>query len=286
MRKVDRITFGMEIECYFPDRCEVVRGAYHSPNYLEEEWNHWGAQFDSSINSQNGTEFVSPIMWGKYGVYNVRAMAKKLNEAGARVNRSCGVHIHVGISSLVGIHGVSAEYIISLVRHFARHQKALFGIGGRLSRVGNRYCSPIESVWHSNFRGADKNRLASELSESTRASALNLTSMMRAQTAEFRLFAPTINRDKLTGYLYAALAICEAAAKFGEPELTVAQLTQQSANLTYLQAVERMHEELGWYGGRQLGNVGRTMDVYLNRVLQNQLSQSSKMDERAQLNSN
>jgi len=47
-------------------------------------------------------EFVSPILKGADGLINLRDFVAWVNEIGATVDESCGLHITVGVESIIG----------------------------------------------------------------------------------------------------------------------------------------------------------------------------------------
>tara|TARA_R100000388_G_scaffold94502_1_gene81989 strand:+ start:11662 stop:12741 length:1080 start_codon:yes stop_codon:yes gene_type:complete len=63
----------------------------------------WIAAQDSSIANHAGRgighEIVSPILYGRQGLNQLKRIMKALKRAGAQVNKSCGFHITVGVKS-------------------------------------------------------------------------------------------------------------------------------------------------------------------------------------------
>ena len=117
-------TFGIEIECYVPAASRVTgqgwngHGEYHidgigggydtDGNWLEAPKGANGATFaptsDSSLerdrpSGYNAVEFVSTILKGDEGVQYLNDFLTWLNAIGAKVNRGCGLHVHVGVDT-------------------------------------------------------------------------------------------------------------------------------------------------------------------------------------------
>ena len=102
--KAAEATFGIEIECFLPRGCVRV-GAYHAGVELGSRFPAgWNAQRDGSLRTTlrgyEGVEIVSPVLRGREGLEQVRQVAALLQELGARVNRTCGLHVHVGATSV------------------------------------------------------------------------------------------------------------------------------------------------------------------------------------------
>lgn len=106
--KPKRITqFGIEIEFFGCSPRTVVdkmaaKGIaceYEGYNHRDRTDGQWKIVTDSTVCSSgtgcgSGLELVSPILYGNDGLKALRKAVKALNEAGAKVDISCGVHIH------------------------------------------------------------------------------------------------------------------------------------------------------------------------------------------------
>jgi len=64
--------------------------------------NLWIAASDSSIHppsGQMGHEIISPILYGQEGLETIKRVMKALKKAGAKVNKSCGLHVTMGVAN-------------------------------------------------------------------------------------------------------------------------------------------------------------------------------------------
>lgn len=104
-------TFGVEIETVgiaTTRAQEAIRDAgadaFASSSHASREYSTWLAKPDGSLESPNGrsAEVVSPVLeWGNLDHYRqVETVCSALRDAGARVNPSCGLHVHVGVGDL------------------------------------------------------------------------------------------------------------------------------------------------------------------------------------------
>lgn len=95
-----RFTIGVEIECYNLNKSAVLAALRaESVNAIETGYNHtdytdtYKLGYDGSISGSNGCEVVSPIL---RNLSSLKKVCKVINEAGAKVNKSCGLHVHFG----------------------------------------------------------------------------------------------------------------------------------------------------------------------------------------------
>ena len=76
-----KYTFGVELE--------TCRSSSVYPNDMI----NWKAVYDGST---SGLEYVSGVLQGNKGLKTIQAMCTHLNDYDARVDKTCGVHIHIG----------------------------------------------------------------------------------------------------------------------------------------------------------------------------------------------
>jgi len=150
----DEITFGIEIECFVPvrwaEQIGLQRGNYHAGRMLPSSIfpYGWNCQADGSLSINDYTmmavEIVSPVLRGIEGLRQVAKVAEVLTNAGAKVNSTCGVHVHVGAQSILGDSISSsnkvAEWVRRLLNLTSGQETALFAIGGNPERMHSRYC--------------------------------------------------------------------------------------------------------------------------------------------------
>ena len=226
-------TIGVEFECLVPREYaeDIDIGDYHcgEPVYDAPEFNgrRWTIEYDSSVHSRSssrqGVELVSPVLKGQAGVENILAFNDFLRDLPSRVNNSCGMHVHIGIDSVLGRNASSAKVInfITKVAHLSyRWQDALYAqCGSRRDR--NHYCGRIndESSWVVNVRnGHDKpdsakDRHQNHLSHLERYAPINMQNMNGKGTLEFRAFAGTLNKAKILHHLWSVYSIVHNAKR-------------------------------------------------------------------------
>jgi hypothetical protein len=139
-------SFGVELECAGITMATavaavtsvtgrpVLEGGYH--NATIHGWSDWGVERDGSI-APWGVEVVSPVLRGEAGLAEVAAVADALRAAGATVNTSTGMHVHVGIDQL------TAEQVCTFIDWYTMGQGAINRLVAP-GRVGRRtYTGPL-----------------------------------------------------------------------------------------------------------------------------------------------
>ncbi len=195
------IAFGIEFETTLPASDTTPIGGYHSGVQVPWLPRGWKAERDSSIKTlvpnRKGCEFVSPILRGADGVRQVEAALDAINEHGARVNYSCGLHITVTWNG----DAPSLARLISLV---GNHEKAIFASTGTRRRELAVYSKKIKP--YGNKEDAKRR------CEADRFHLLNLTHLAAGKNRiEFRAFAGTTNKTKTIAYLFMILGLVELA---------------------------------------------------------------------------
>lgn len=102
-----QLTFGVEIETYNVNReLMVSQAAFNDLPIRYEGYNHHDSHdtfrfvSDGSISGINPIECVTPILKGRDGFSALENACKTLNEVGAKVNKSTGLHVHIGAAKL------------------------------------------------------------------------------------------------------------------------------------------------------------------------------------------
>lgn len=212
-----QMTFGVEIECTLPaavvSQKQIVIGAYHHGVQVPGLPEGWVAMRDGSIQADRGfrgVEIVSPVLKGKEGLEQAQAVLRTLKAWGAKVNKSTGLHIHVG----AGFKS-SLPATLRLVHLVAQYERALFAVTGTKSREHGCYTRPVTETYKA-IANATEWRTVERAA--TKYQSLNLVPLFGAkQTVEFRVFQGTMNATKLGAYIQLVLGLCEKAWKMRTP---------------------------------------------------------------------
>ncbi len=252
------MTFGVEIECVVPSAALRSRNihiaGYHSgggdSSALPQGWR---ATQDGSIRTPSfdwvAVEFVSPILSGAAGLESLKAMTELLRAMGAKVNTSCGLHVHIGTPAEAGL-------VRNLTVNVARFERALWAMSGTVNRERNsHYCKSVKVPAFKNLAMATGKAAQEQAlrNVSDRYHVLNLTHVSRSlgsttKTVEFRVFAGTTNYTKIAAYVMICLGLVSKSAK-RTPKASDFDGAQQAARFTRLgkgAGLTSMHELLNW----------------------------------------
>lgn len=188
--QADETYYGIELEVTIPQRNwnSQLQGT-QIPHYPTG----WKATFDGSISAQAGytaVEIVSPKLKGFDGIVQIVQVLDDLNERGAVVNSTTGIHIHVDGSNL------DIRDIKKVKQMFVQYEKLFFSVLGDKAqqRYSNYYCKP-SSQWDDSRDNEDKFRSLN---------LVNWHNYSQKKTVEFRLFAGeghNLNPENIVTYV-------------------------------------------------------------------------------------
>jgi hypothetical protein len=236
--------FGVEVEMTGLTReaaATVAAQFFHTdPNYdgsdykiysaIDQEGRKWKFMSDGSIKCQQkegdrrvsadsdySVEMVTPIC--RYeDIPTIQELLRKLRAAGAFVNSSCGVHIHVDaapfdaskLRNLVNI-VASKEDMIYKALQVSRSREETYckriepWFLEELNRKKPKTMDAFKDIWYQGKDGSNKHY------HSSRYHCLNLHSVFQKGTVEFRAFNGEIHAGKIKAYIQFCLAITAQA---------------------------------------------------------------------------
>lgn len=231
--------FGMELEFSGITRREAAQaiakllngnshydyqgGVYNKCVVTDRTGREWTIERDSSVNTQNGgeqCEFVTPKC-NYDDIPTVQECVRVLRRAGAKVDSSCGLHIHIDGANH------TPKSLKNLLFTFRAKEDLIFkAVGTQQSRLG-RWCKPIDDelidkvkqlttvdnsslhdTWYDTYGG---NYGTTQHYHSSRYHALNLHSLWYRGTVEFRLFEATLHAGEIRAYITLCLAMSAQA---------------------------------------------------------------------------
>jgi len=245
---IQTIGFGLEIETTGLSRERVAQAiqsvvggtlgfeySYSRHTVTAPDGRKWSACSDASING-DGAEFVTPAL--RYSdMDTLQNVIRAIRRAGARVDTSCGVHVHVDASSPSGV-STAAELkklaklvysneellILSLdveerVRPNYRRSWCRPTNENFVARVARRNsANTVDGVVADYYATTGATAGLPESSrhryDDSRYQILNLHAIRRHGTVEFRLFNATLHAGKIKSYIQLVLAMA-AKAKTG-----------------------------------------------------------------------
>lgn len=198
-----RLTFGVEIECIVPAREVRARATANGLDVRYEHYNHTDNRHyykfvtDSSVSDNDGhncydgsdaIECVSPILDNNTtGFRSLENCCKTLNEAGAYVNKSCGLHVHVGVDKL------NNTQIVNIYKNYQKLESLIDSFMAP-SRRNSQWARSLASF---NFDECYTTRDL-ERTIGTRYCKVNPESYSRHKTVEFRQHGGTTNYEKIS----------------------------------------------------------------------------------------
>lgn len=201
---IENYTFGVEIECFNAPRPMLLSAAINRGLMMKSEsYNHvdnrayYKLVSDCSINGSDPVECVSPILKGdNTGFDSLQAVCGALNEIGARVNKSTGLHVHVGGNITV------KQYCNTFVNYY--HLESVIDTFMAESRRDAHYAKALHHTAH-NHRQLNTRMLLEATSpcdvwaafDGDRYFKINCVSWQAHHTIEFRQHGGTTDYDKI-----------------------------------------------------------------------------------------
>ena len=205
-------------------------------------------------------EVVSPIC--KYeDIETVQQLIRELRKGGAKVNDSCGIHIHVDASrhdpktlrNVVNIMASKEDLLYKTLRvnidrqYYCQKADLRFLEDVNLKRP--KSMSEFETLWYNGSSGRHTHY------HSSRYHALNLHSVFSKGTIEFRMFNATLHAGEVKSYIQLCLAISHQA------------LVQKSASRSRTQSSNEKYTFRTWL--LRLGMIGEEFKTARQHLLKN-----------------
>lgn len=205
--------------------------AYNTYTATDRKGRTWKCMRDASIEPQakrNGRivcgsadlrcEVVTPILQYE-DLEDLQQIVRKLREAGAIANSSCGIHVHVDGANH------TPDSLTRLI-NFAVGRQDLFYEALEIGARGDRWCKKInaklldamkhdtvrtresmERIWYSAVNDGYSYGISHEHYNRTRYHGINLHAFFTKGTVEFRLFNGTTHAGKIKAYVQFCLAM-------------------------------------------------------------------------------
>lgn len=269
--------YGVEIEMTGISRAEAAEvvarelnsriydhvGSYDARMIKDSHGRTWKIVSDSSINTHgNGSnyavEFVTPPL-NYEDIETLQNIVRKLKEAGAKRDNSCGIHIHVdganhtpaSLRRLVNFMTARQDLIYEALEIGARADRWCQKLNKKLltemKKDKNLSKNEMEQIWYSPANDDYRGGIDHQHYNSTRYHGVNLHSFFTKGTVEFRLFNSTLHAGKIKAYIQFCLAV-SAWAITAEDNLVF----RSTANYTAEQKVTLMRNilthRLGLFG--------------------------------------
>lgn len=237
--------FGVEIEFKGLDRTDAERALRNAginvqiEGYNHDTRSHWKIVSDDSVNG--GWELVSPPLSGNAGIDEVRKAATAMVEAGAFVDRECGLHVHVDANDL------SAATIVNLTKRYAQHENEINKLipSFRHSCLWAKSMEPV-STMVSDYLRSNPNATARQVCERQpgRYYKLNLEAYLRHGTVEFRQHSGTCDGTKVANWVVFCVTFVEDSKVTVQTVAPVAPVQTAPASTERTNAIARKFSKL------------------------------------------
>ena len=235
MTGITRREAALALANYFGTQAERIGGAYDAWVVCDREGKEWEVVSDSSIQGEWKTpdgyrttidrhyrvELVSPkLTYAEMPKF--QECVRQVRHAGAKVNSSCGIHVHVdatnhnrqSLKNLLSIMYSKEDILFKAlqvdpdrVRQYCQKvREPMLEKARQLSAEETRDLTQLEDIW---YEGCDDSK--HDHYNDTRYYALNLHSVFYRGTVEFRCFNSTLHAGRAKAYIDLCLAMSAQA---------------------------------------------------------------------------
>lgn len=234
-------------------KTDFCGGAYDKYVYQDSKGRNWYIARDSSIRTCSPThegddvatsqcELITPVLSGSKDIELLQEVVRNLKRYGAKVNRSCGLHVHIGAEDFTPKH-------LRVLANIWHKNEAMFLNAFQVDNEHRNtdYCQPMREAFSRAINTLTGDFTLQEFLASYylclpdevhhqqqvhynnhRYHALNFHSLGMHGTIEFRLFNSTLHAGKVKTAIQFALAIMELAKSKKRADPTPAQTDNQA----------------------------------------------------------
>jgi hypothetical protein len=160
--------------------------------------NKWGGQIgeDGSIDGENTAEIRTAPARGKLFIQQIKEICGVLNEVGAEVNESCGLHVHVDARDF------TSEDLFKVALLWEKYEPTMFRKVAK-HRRNNSYCAKMGNVLSSIVKTQNElpmnkiDRFREEFNDLDKNCSLNFNPILEFGTIENRMLEGCIDADKI-----------------------------------------------------------------------------------------
>lgn len=182
------------------------------------KYSHWKVEEDGSVSTRqgypNGTggEAISPILTIER-ISEITKVTRALVDAGAKVDRRCGLHVHIGVKNR------TRRQRANIIKVWSKNQEAVKQFVSR-SRWNGTYSRDIPT--HMADRYIDMMYQGEETRHTERYHSLNIRPFSKIGTFEVRLHQGTLNGKKIEEWAVFLIGLFTYAANaYGQDAVEV-----------------------------------------------------------------
>ena len=234
MTGITRLEAAKIMAAFFGNPFNSEDGYYDKYTIPDSDGRKWTVMSDGSIARQRkvdgqiidtmdtaySVELVTPVCQYK-DIETLQKLVRRLRKAGALVNSSCGIHVHVdgaghtpkSIRNIINIVASKNDLLYRSLEILPARQRFCKKLDTKLIEQMNRYkptsMQHIEDIWYGSLPGSDNRR---QRYHDSRYHFLNLHSYFHGNgTLEFRGFNATLHAGKVKTAVQLSLAMCHQA---------------------------------------------------------------------------
>lgn len=174
----------------------------------------WKLHEDVTIQGSNPIEIVTPVMQGASGISQVSKFCNIISKY-ASTNDSCGLHVHVGAADFLEAGSAASRLTLALL-HF-KNFEPLFDSLVAANRRNNEFARSLDEqndilTNYKQIISADAKKLDSMLNILTkgeRYKKLNLESLAKHKTIEFRQMQGTVNAAVVKNWIVICMSFVD-----------------------------------------------------------------------------
>lgn len=193
--KIGKYTFGVEIECINAERYALVDAVMNKgvqiafEGYHHQTRDYFKLVTDSSLHGADPIECVSPVIKTKKDENSLKKVCEALDTIGATVNRSCGLHVHIGAENFSG------EHYVNVFKNYQACEAVIDTFMANSRRVNNsQWCASLRVHNFDACRNAEDVRRELRYD---RYHKVNAEAYSAHRTIEFRQHQGTTNYKKI-----------------------------------------------------------------------------------------
>lgn len=204
--------FGVEAEFYgitptmAIEALEAVGISVSFEGYTHAVMSNWKIVTDGSVSGAGtgrgtGLELVSPILKGEEGLIELSKALDALHNAGAKVNTTCGIHVHV---DTVGMNGMQRKNFFNA---YVKNQLLMDRLVSQSRRNNRNYTCPFSNSQAEHYANlAEQGSLGN-----SRYWTVNVNSFPKYGTLEFRQHQGSLSGKKVVAWVQLLLGMAKTA---------------------------------------------------------------------------
>jgi hypothetical protein len=197
--------FGVEIEFFGISRDRARQAISAAGIDLSSGYGHnssaWNLKSDGSVTG-SGLELVSPPLSGEAGLEQVKTVLRALRQAGARVDRTCGLHVHHEVRDL------GAIGVVRFARSWSNNQELIDWLVAPSRRDNQGYCRRLDSSDLRSMAGVSAGDRSVPCRDRYRV--VNVSSYSRYGTVEVRQHQGTLEFRKVEAWIRLGQSMLDA----------------------------------------------------------------------------